>query len=258
VSYFDRRTVLITGAGHGIGAATARRLAAAGACLALADIDLDSVEQVAKDVGGTDRVRPFALDVTDDEQIRTSVERIVGTFGALTDLVNCAGGVSGLAHPHRRSIESLPIEEWDAAFDLNVKSVFLCSRAVVAALRAEGGGAIVNVASSAARQGSVQAGPAYVASKAAVIGLTRQMAGSLARDRIRVNAIAPGGTESERFVQAMADRPPDEVAAGLARIPLHRHGRPNEMASAIQFLLSEESAYITGCTLDVNGGTWFA
>ena len=257
MSYFDDRVVLITGAGHGIGQAAAKRLAIAGARLALADIDHDSVEQVTAGLNeGQGKV--FELDVTRPDQVQTTVDAVVQSFGRLTDLVNCAGGVSGLAHPHRRSIESLPLEEWDAAFDLNVKSVFLCSRAAVPALRAAGGGAIVNVSSSAARQGSVQAGPAYVASKAAPIGLTRQMASSLARYRIRVNAIAPGGTESERFLRAMADRSAGEVAAGLSRIPLGRHGYPADMAAAIQFLLSDDSAYITGCTLDVNGGIWFA
>lgn len=258
MGYFDDRVVLITGAGHGMGHATARRLAASGARVGVADIDGAAVRAVAEELGGAERAVPLEVDVTDWPRVQAMVAQLVQTFGKLTDLVNCAGGVSGLAHPERRSVETVSLEEWDWAFNLNVKSVFLCSRASVPHLRAAGGGAIVSVSSSAARQGSSQAGPQYVASKAAIIGLTRQMANCFAPDRIRVNAIAPGGTESERFVAAMAGRSAEQIEPGFSRIPLHRHGQPDDMASAIQFLLSEESSYITGCTLDVNGGIWFA
>lgn len=258
MGYFDDRVVLITGAGHGIGRATARRVAGAGARICIADIDGAAVRALSDELGGPARAVPLELDVTAWAQVESMVDEVVHVFGKLTDLVNCAGGVSGLAHLDRRSIETVSLDEWDWAFNLNVKSVFLCSRASVPYLRAAGGGGIVSVSSSAARQGSAQAGPQYVASKAAVIGLTRQMANCFAPDRIRVNAIAPGGTQSERFLAALAHSTAEQIEHGLSRIPLHRHGQPDEMASAIYFLLSEESSYITGCTLDVNGGTWFA
>jgi NAD(P)-dependent dehydrogenase (short-subunit alcohol dehydrogenase family) len=257
MGYFDNRVILITGAAHGMGRSTARRLAAEGARLVLADIDGEPAAALAEELGDERRIVAQQVDVTNWHDVQRLVLRCLEAFGMLSDLVNCAGGLSGLAHPHRRSIETLPLEEWDAAFALNVKSVFLCSRAAVPHIRAAGGGGIVSVSSSAARQGSRQAGPQYVASKAALIGLTRQMANCFAADRIRVNAIAPGGTESERFLTAMADRTPEQVEQALSRIPLHRHGQPNDMASAIRFLLSDESSYITGCTLDVNGGIWF-
>jgi NAD(P)-dependent dehydrogenase (short-subunit alcohol dehydrogenase family) len=258
MGYFDDRVVLITGAAHGMGHATARKLAAAGARLGLVDIDVDASAALAGDLGGPQHAVSIRADVTRWNEVQQTVGQLVDTFGKISDLVNCAGGLSGLAHPDRRSIETLPLEEWDQAFDLNVKSVFLCSRACIPHIRRAGGGGIVSVASSAARQGSTQAGPQYVASKAAIIGLTRQMATCFANDRIRVNAIAPGGTESERFLAAMASRTPQQIEQGLSRIPLHRHGQPEDMASAIHFLLSDESSYITGCTLDVNGGIWFA
>jgi NAD(P)-dependent dehydrogenase (short-subunit alcohol dehydrogenase family) len=258
VGYFDGRVILITGAGHGIGRATGRRLAEAGARLGLADIDGPSVQALIAELGGPERAIPLEVDVTKWDQVKTMVNQVVQTFGILTDLINCAGGVSGLAHPQRRSIETVSIEEWDWAFDLNVKSIFLCSRACVPHIRAAGGGGIISVSSSAARQGSRQAGPQYVAAKAAIIGLTRQMATCFAADNIRVNAIAPGGTESERFLAAMAGLTPEQIQHGLDRIPLHRNGKPEDMAAAIHFLLNDESSYITGCTLDVNGGIWFA
>jgi NAD(P)-dependent dehydrogenase (short-subunit alcohol dehydrogenase family) len=258
MAYFDERVVLITGAAHGMGHATARKMAAAGAQVGLLDIDAEAITRLTTDLGGEGRAVPLRADVTQWDEVQSAVERLVKTFGKVTDLVNCAGGLSGLAHPQRRSIETLPLDEWDQAFALNVKSVFLCSRASVPHIRSAGGGCIVSVSSSAARQGSTQAGPQYVASKAAIIGLTRQMATCFATDHIRVNAIAPGGTESERFLAAMADRTPEEIERGFSRIPLHRHGQPDDMASAIYFLLSQEASYITGCTLDVNGGIWFA
>ena len=142
----------------------------------------------------------------------------------------------------------------DQAFALNVKSIFLCARAAAPALRASPAGRIVSISSSAARVGAAQAGPAYVASKAAVGGLTRSLANLFAPDRVTVNAIAPGGTTSERFLRAMAER--GEDPAGPVRNPLGRHGTPEEMAAAIAFLLGEEAGYITGATIDVNGGIW--
>src|SRR5262245_36605358 len=169
-------------------------------------MDGQAVRAVAAELGGSDRVLPLEVDVTDWPRVEQMVGQAVGHFGRLDGLVNCAGGFSGLAHPHRRTIETLPLEEWDRAFDLNVKSIFLCVRAAAPALRASGAGRVVSISSSAARVGAAQAGPAYVASKAAVSGLTRSLANLLAPDRVTVNAIAPGGTTSERFLAALASQ----------------------------------------------------
>ena len=248
------RIVLITGAANGIGRALARRLGAAGDRLALADLDGQAARAVAAEIGGPDRALPLEVDVTDWPSVERMVAEVVGHFGGLDALVNCAGGFSGLAHPHRRALETLPIEEWDRAFDLNVKSIFLCARAAAPALRASRAGRVVSISSSAARVGAGQAGPAYVASKAAVSGLTRSLAGLFAPDRVTVNAIAPGGTTSERFLAAIASQ--GDQARGPVRNPLGRHGTPEEMAATIAFLLGDEAAYITGATIDVNGGIW--
>ncbi|HEY3079178.1 MAG TPA: SDR family oxidoreductase [Chloroflexota bacterium] len=249
------RVVLITGAAHGIGRALARLLVPS-ARLALVDLEGDAVSALAAELGGQARALPLQVDVTDRPQVEGMVARTLGAFGRLDALVNCAGGMSGLAHPHRRALETLSPEEWDATFALNVKSVFLCAGAAAPALRAAGGGRIVSVASSAARMGSTTAGPAYVASKAAVIGLTRCLANLLAPEGILVNAVAPGATESERFLAAMAERTPEERARSASRVPLGRHARPEEVAATIAFLLSDGAGYITGATIDVNGGVF--
>jgi len=249
----SERVVLITGAANGIGRALARRLAGGADRLALCDLDGAAVRAVAAELDEGERVLPLEADVTDWPQVERMVAAALAHFGRLDGLVNCAGGVSGLAHPHRRSLEELPIEEWDQAFALNVRSIFLCVRAAAPALRASGAGRIVSISSSAARMGSVQAGPAYVASKAAVGGLTRALASLLAPDRVTVNAIAPGGTTSERFLAAMAARG-EEGARPPRAVPLGRHGTPEEMAAAIAFLLGPEAGYVTGQQLVVNGG----
>jgi NAD(P)-dependent dehydrogenase (short-subunit alcohol dehydrogenase family) len=249
------RVVLITGAAHGIGRAVAHRLADAGVRLALADLDGDAARSVAAELG-QDRTLAMQVDVTDWAQVEAMVGQTTDSLGRLDGLVNAAGGMSGLGHPHRRTLEGLSIEEWDQAFALNVKSVFLCTRAAVPALREAGGGSIVSIASSAARNGSTTAGPAYVASKSAIIGLTRNLALMLAPDRIRVNAVAPGGTESERFLAVMAQRTAEERERGRRNIPLGRNARPAEIAAAIGFLLRDESSYMTGTTIDVNGGVF--
>jgi len=213
------RVILISGAANGIGRAVARQLAAGGVKLALADLDGDGVRRVAAELGSPERYLPLDADVTDPASVAQMVAAVVAHFGRLDGLVNAAGGMSGLGHPHRRTLEELPLEEWDAAFALNVRSVFLCARAAVPAMRAAGGGAIVSIASSAAQNGSTTAGPAYVASKAAIIGLTRNLGILLAPDKIRANAVAPGGTESERFLAVMAQRPPEQRERGARNIP---------------------------------------
>jgi 3-oxoacyl-[acyl-carrier protein] reductase len=250
------QVILVTGAANGIGRATARQLAASGAKIALTDLDGDGVRRVAAELGKPERFLPLDIDVTDPESVERTVAAAVAHFGRLDGLVNAAGGMSGLGHPHRRTLEELPLEEWDQAFALNVRSVFLCTRAAVPAIRAAGGGAIVSIASSAAQNGSTMAGPAYVSSKAAIIGLTRNLGHLLAPDKIRANAVAPGGTESDRFLAVMATRTPEQRARSGQNIPLGRNARPEEIAATIVFLLGDGASYITGTTIDVNGGVF--
>jgi 3-oxoacyl-[acyl-carrier protein] reductase len=250
------KVVLITGAALGLGRATARLLAPAGARLVLADRDGEGVRRAAEELGIGENAIGLAVDVLDWDQVQWMVQETVRRFGRLDALVNTVGGSSGHGVRGARTIEELSLEDWDRTFDLNVKSVFLCCRAAVPVLRAGGGGRIVNTASVAGRSQSQLGGPQYAAAKAAVIGFTRQLAFQLARDNITVNAVAPGPTLSERVRAIWGTRSEEERQAILARIPLGRLGEVDELAAAVVYFLSDLAGYTTGHTLDVNGGLY--
>ncbi len=250
------KVVLITGAALGLGRATARLLAPAGARLVLADRDGEGVRRAAEELGIGENAVGLAVDVLDWDQVQWMVQETVRRFGRLDALVNTVGGSSGHGVRGARTIEELSLEDWDRTFDLNVKSVFLCCRAAIPVLRAGGGGRIVNTASVAGRSQSQLGGPQYAAAKAAVIGFTRQLAFQLARDNITVNAVAPGPTLSERVRAIWGTRSEEERQAILARIPLGRLGEVDELAAAVVYFLSDLAGYTTGHTLDVNGGLY--
>ncbi len=250
------KVVLITGGALGLGRATAQLLAPAGARLALADRDGEGAARAASELGLGDRAIGLAVDVLDYAQVQRMVQTTVERFGRLDALVNTVGGSSGHGIRGARTIEELDLADWDRTFDLNVKSVFYCCRAAIPALRAAGGGRIVTTASIAGRSQSVLGGPQYAAAKAAVIGFTRQLAFQLAKDNITVNAVAPGPSRSERVAAIWDRRAEAERQEVLARIPLGRLGELAELAAAVAFLLSDAAGYITGHTLDVNGGLY--
>lgn len=250
------KVILITGAALGLGRATARLLAPAGARLVLADRDGEGARRAAAELGIGEDALGLTVDVLDWEQVQGMVAQTMERFGRLDGLVNTVGGSSGHGIKGARTIEELEIADWDRTFDLNVKSVFLCCRAAIPALRASGGGRIVNTSSVAGRSQSQLGGPQYAAAKAAVVGFTRQLAYQLAPDKITVNAVAPGPTLSER-VSAIWDRRSEEARQEiLARIPMRRLGQVDELAAAVCYFLSDLASYTTGHTLDVNGGLY--
>jgi NAD(P)-dependent dehydrogenase (short-subunit alcohol dehydrogenase family) len=252
------KVVLITGGALGIGRAVAELLAQTGCRLVLADRDGAGARRATEGLAIGPRALGLGVDVLDWEQVQGMIRQAIETFGRLDALVNTVGGSSGHGIRGARTIEELELADWDRTFDLNVKSVFYCCRAAIPALRAAGGGRIVNTASVAGRSQSQLGGPQYAAAKAAVIGFTRQLAFQLARDNITVNAIAPGPTRSERVAAIWDQRPEEQRQEILARIPMARLGEPNEMAAAIAFLLSDAAGYITGQTIDVNGGLFMS
>jgi len=240
------KIAVVTGAGHGIGAATARLLAHWGAVVILLELDAEAGKAVAEGIrteGGKAEV--LSADVCDEPAVVRTFETVVERHGRLDILVNTVGGGKPA------TTDRLTGADWDRMFAFNARSVFLCCREAARHMRRGGGGRIVNVASLAGRTSSPLQGPHYSASKAAVLGLTRHLARELGRENILVNAIAPGTTETERI---RAQITPERRASLTARIPLGRLATPEDQAGAILFLVSSLASYVTGVTIDVSGG----
>lgn len=245
------KTILITGAARGLGAATARGLAARGANLALVDLDLEAVEPArtaCAELGVA--ARAYAADVAVETQVVALYERVVEDFEGLDASIANAGILrDGLLvkAQENRPIEKLSLADWQAVIDVNLTGVFLCGREAAAQMARLGrGGAILNVA-SLAREGNFGQSN-YSASKAGVAALTVVWAKELARYGIRVNAIAPGFIETEMVATMRADLR-EKIAAG---IPAGRLGRPDEIAHAAVFAL--ENDYVNGRILEIDGG----
>jgi 3-oxoacyl-[acyl-carrier protein] reductase len=241
---FVGRVALVTGAGSGIGAATARRLAAEGGAVACTDVDPVAVAATAAAItqhGGA--AEAIGHDVTDPGSWKGAVERCRERFGGLDVLVNNAG------FTRDRTAVKMSETEWDEVIDVHLRGTWLGCRQALPVMRERGAGAIVNV-SSESRHGSFgQAN--YAAAKAGIVGLTRTLALEHARHGIRCNAVAPGMVATP-LTQAM-----DGAIAARLRdaIPLARFAAPREIAAAIAFLASEDAAYVTGQTLNCDGGT---
>lgn len=241
------KVAIITGAGAGIGAESARLFAREGAKVVLADWNLESAQGVASEIGAA--AVAVRVDVRSDADAREMVAVAVKTFGQLDILVNNAGG--GLIG----TVEDTAEEDWDNLVALNLKSVFLCSKHAIPVMRSGGGGAIVNTASNVATIG-IMGRAAYVAAKGGVAALTRAMALDHVKDKIRVNAVAPGvvwSTYYDKMLATVSD--PDAFKRRLAgRAPMDRMGTPEEIASTILWLASGEASYATGAIFTVDGG----
>ena len=238
------KVALITGAARGMGASHARAMAHEGANVAIADIATDAGEQLVAELRGGDGSASYHdHDVTDPLAWRELVAAVERTHGPIDVLVNNAGV----------QVRSVGIEadddEWAKVTAVNQRGVFLGMRAVIPGMARRGGGSVINVASTAALVGMPGSIP-YQASKAAVLGLTRGAAVSYGRDNVRVNAICPGLVVTGMTASASAAA----VETMKAEIPLRRDGRPEEISAAVVFLASDESSYITGVALPVDGG----
>ena len=243
--------VLVTGAGRGLGRAFALGFAGRGDVVAAADLDGAAAAETAR-LAGRGAVG-LALDVADTASVRGAVDEVVAQLGGIDVLVNNAGLYAGL---RRGAFYELDEGEWDRVMAVNVKGTWLCASACVGVMREQGTGAIVNIASTTAINGS--AGFAhYVASKGAVIALTRSMAREVGPLGIRVNVIAPGFTLTEASRELFAAEGRDPETYALDRGSLKRPAQPEDVVGAALWLAGEGAGYVTGQTIVVDGGRIF-
>ena len=234
---FTGRRALVTGAGSGIGAAVARRLAAEGAELLLADAAGDRVRDVAGELG--EAVGWVQLDVRDEDAVQAAT-------GDLDVLVNVAGIGSTTSAP------DTPLDVWEDVFAVNARGTFLCCKHAIPGMVARGGGTIVNIGSVAGLVG-LRNRAAYCASKGAVIALTRALAVDHVGDGVRVNVVCPGTVDSP-WVQRLVHDAGESLDALRARQPMGRLGTPEEIADAVLYLASDAAAFVTGSSLVIDGG----
>ena len=241
------KVALITGAGSGIGRATAERFAEEGALVVAADLRAEAAQATAEAIGG-DTVG-VGVDVTDRASIRSVVDDAVGRFGGL-DVLVCNAGVTIVG-----SVVDLTEEQWDAELDTNLKSVFLCAKEAWPHLEARGGGSIISTASMAG-QWAIPADAAYCASKAGLIMLTKCMALDGAKRNIRANCVCPGFTNTPMIEGYFAAQDDPEASRRFATAlhPLGRMGEPLDHANAFVYLASDEASWVTGVELNVDGG----
>lgn len=241
----DGKVAIVTGAGRGIGRAIALALAREGADVMVNDVDSRSAEATANEVKAMDRrTLSIVADVSNRKEAIKVIETVIKAFGKIDILVNNAGIFSSIP------LEDLTEKNWDKMMKTNLKSVFLCSQAVMRFMKGQRSGKIVNVASLAGKVGGMVAGADYAASKAGVICLTKSLAKQLAPYGVNVNAVAPAWIETDM----MKDWPKETKESILRQIPLGRFGKPEEVAEAVVFLVSEGAGFITGATIDINGG----
>lgn len=239
---FEGKRFVVTGAGSGIGAVAAKRLAEAGARLILFDY------LPPRDSGGLCGASYRLVDVRDETSVATSMADAIDELGGLDGLINCAGVAT------TAKLEDTSLEQWRALMDTNLTGVFLTCRAAADALRTSGSGVIVNLASASGLIPSF-AGAAYSASKAGVVMLSKALARELA-PQVRVNAVCPGAVRTPMFA-AMTDADPATAKAAGAGYALGRIAEPEEIAAAIVFLAGDASSFITGAALAVDGGRSF-
>lgn len=250
---FKDKVVLVTGGGSGIGRASVLKFAKEGAELAIVDINVETAQEVVLDVKALGR-KAIAIraDVSRSKDCARMIETIMEHFGKLNVQFNNAG-IGGGNQP----LMDLSVKDWDRLIAVNLRGVFLCCKHGMPALIKSGGGAIVNMASSMAGWDALFGGGAYMASKEAVTGITRNLALEAAAHGIRVNAVCPGIIQTE-LSSSQSGAGDDTVTAFFERfkkrIPLRRVGQPEDVAAAVLFLASDDARHITGTTLLIDGG----
>ena len=243
---FQGKVAIVTGAGRGMGRSVAMRLAAGGASVAINDLDAEAANRVAAELTATG-ANAVAIpgDVTRAKDVRGMVGDTVDALGAVHILINNAGVL--------RPTPVIDIEEaeWDFVVGVNLKGTYLCSRAVLPSMRSQSWGRIVNFSSTAGKNVSTVGGAHYTAAKAGILGFTRHLAKEEAGYGITVNSVCPGLIDTEMVRDTISDERADAYAASF---PIQRLGQPEEVAELVAFLASDRASYITGASLDINGG----
>ena len=242
MSSITQQVAVVTGAASGMGRAIAHRFAKQGMRVALWDVDLAGAERIAGEIGAS--AKSFAVDVTDTSSVRAAWSATKAALGTPSILVNSAGILGPSA-----GIASYPEEQWHRVLDINLNGTFRCCQAAVPDMVASGYGRIVNIASIAGKDGNPNVA-AYVASKAAVIALTKSMGKELATSGVLVNAISPSASETAIFGELTDER----RAKLLANVPMARMVRPEEVAELAFWLSSPACSFSTGATFDISGG----
>ena len=246
----DGKSIVVTGAGGGIGAASALVLAAAGARLVLSDVNRDAGEAAAEAVRADGGDAAFvAADLASEDRIAALVADAVGRYGRIDGAFNNAG-----VEQRNKPLDELSLEEWDLAIRIDLTAVFLCIKHQVRAMLKSGGGAIVNTASSLGQVGLAGASE-YCAAKHGVVGVTRAAGADYGHRGVRVNAILPGITRTP-MISRLSEDPQLKEAFDLARMrhSMHRFGEPSEIGDAVVWLLSDQASFVNGAAIAVDGG----
>jgi len=239
------RVAIVTGAARGIGKAIALTLLREGGKLAIIDSDRERLEILKKEFEKENKeVIVIPCDITKSSDVKEMVVQVHKKFGRIDILVNNAGII------RRGTIETVTEEDWDRVIEVNLKGTFNCCKAVVEIMKQQGYGKIVNISSIAGKVGDITSAPGYGSSKAGIDALTKTLARQLAQYGINVNAVSPHAIETEMSAQWSEERRKEIIAS----IPLGRLGKPEDVAEAVLFLVSDEASFITGEILDVNGG----
>ncbi len=239
------RVAVVTGGGSGIGLATVRRFAQEGARVVVADIDAAAGESAAAEVDG----RFVRTDVTDEAQVRALFRTAVEVYGGLDIAFNNAG----ISPPEDDSILTTGLDAWQRVQQVNLTSVYLCSKYAIEQMLVRGRGSVINTASFVAVMGAATSQISYTASKGGVLAMSRELGVQFARQGIRVNALCPGPVNTPLLSELFA-KDPERAARRLVHVPLGRFAEPEEIAAAVAFLASDDSSFITASQFLVDGG----
>lgn len=239
------RSAVVTGGASGIGLATAKRLAAEGADVVVADMNDEAGELAAKEIGGL----YVHADVTNPDDVKNLFDVTNETYGR----VDIAFNNAGISPPDDASITTTSLEAWRRVQDVNLTSVYLCSQQALVHMRKQGKGSIINTASFVAHLGAATSQISYTASKGGVLAMSRELGVEFAKEGIRVNALCPGPVNTE-LLQELFAKDPEMAARRLVHVPMGRFGEAEEMAAAVAFLASDDASFVTASSFMVDGG----